>query len=135
MDQLDRRWPGAGWGVAAAVYLDGGEIITSVGFDNLNSAASLCAEVGAMCQAYTLGQRIAASVCVCRDEAGSTSVLAPCGICQERLALWGPDVHVAVADGGPAGWVSRRLGELHPYYWGTHFAEGGAWPPLDMHRS
>ena len=130
--QLESRWP-TGWGVAAAVYLDGGEIVTSVGLDNLNSGASLCAEAGALCQAYTMNRQVVASVCVCRDEGGAVSVLAPCGICQERLALWGPDVQVAVAT--PGGWSSRTLGELHPYYWGTRFGDGGAWPSAQTHRS
>jgi cytidine deaminase len=134
IDQLNRRWPGTGWGVAAAVRLDDGQVLTSVGLDNLNSGASLCAEAGALCQAYTLDRQVTASVCVCRDE-GTLSVLAPCGICQERLALWGPDVHVAVADtGSPTGWSSRRLAELHPHYWGTHFATGGGWPSAETHR-
>jgi cytidine deaminase len=132
-NQLERRWP-TGWGVAAAVYLDGGEIITSVGLDNLNSGASLCAEAGALCQAYTLDRQVLASACVCRDESGAVAVLAPCGICQERLALWGPGVQVAVATPG-GGWSSRTLGELHPYYWGTHFADGGTWPSAKAHRS
>lgn len=135
-NQLERRWPDAGWCVAAAVRLDGGEIITSVGLDNLNSGASLCAEAGALCVAYTMNRQVLASVCVSRDEGGAISVLAPCGICQERLALWGPDVQVGVADpGSQGGWSSRRLGELHPYYWGTRFADGGAWPSAETHRS
>lgn len=134
--QLASRWPDAGWGVAAAVYLDGGEIVTSVGLDNLNSGASLCAEAGALCQAYTMNRQVVASVCVCRDEDGAVSVLAPCGICQERLALWGPDVQVAVADPDrPGGWSSRSLRELHPFYWGTRFADDGGWPSARTHRS
>jgi cytidine deaminase len=129
---LARRWPGAEYAVAAAVYLDDGRILRSVGLDNLNSAASLCAETGALCQAYTLDRRVTASACVAR--LGDTvTVLAPCGICQERLALWGPDVQVAVAD-EEGGWVARRLAELNPYYWGTRFTDDGGWPSTDAHR-
>jgi cytidine deaminase len=36
--QLTRRWPGNGWAVAAAMYLDDGHILTSVSLDNLNAA-------------------------------------------------------------------------------------------------
>jgi cytidine deaminase len=36
--QLTRQWPGNGWAVAAAMYLDDGHILTSVSLDNLNAA-------------------------------------------------------------------------------------------------
>ena len=135
VDQLTRRWPDGGYRVAAAVYLDDGEILTSVSFDNLNAAATLCAETGAYCQAYTMDRAITATACVCSDDKGAISVLAPCGMCQERLALWGPDVEVAVADGAdPTGWAKRTLGELYPHYWGMHFGDGG-WPAMDVHTS
>jgi len=120
--QLDARWPG-GPGVAAAVRLDGGDVLTSVALDSLNSAATLCAETGALCQAYTLGRRVTASACVSREDGtDAIDVLAPCGICQERLALWGPGVRVAVADDTTAaGWTMRTLHEVNPYYWGARF--------------
>ncbi len=134
--QLDRRWPAPAEGAAAAVYLDDGAIVTSVGLDNINAGVNLCAETGAFCQAYTLGRRITASVCVYRmPEPERVVVLAPCGICQERLALWGPDVEVGVPDPGqPAGWRARTLAEAHPYYWAREFA-GGAWPSELLHRT
>ena len=133
VDQLDRRWPEADFAVAAAVYLDDGRILTSVGLDNLNAAAGLCAETGALCQAYTMDRRVTASACVCRDASGTIGILAPCGICQERLALWGPEVQVAVA--APDGWSVRTLAELNPYYWGTHFTDGNTWPSSAEHGS
>ncbi|MDP9642931.1 cytidine deaminase [Actinopolyspora lacussalsi] len=122
---------------AAAVYLQDGRILTSVCLDNLNAAATLCAETGAICQAYTLGASITASVCVSRWEGGrGFSVLAPCGICQERLALWGPDVQVGVADlEAASGWNVRTLRELNPFYWGQHFADGDTWPSSAVHAS
>ncbi len=133
VDQLTRRWPEGGWHVAAAVRFADGTVLTSVGLDNLHAGATLCAEAGALCQAYTMDGAVVASACVCRDDAGVISVLAPCGICQERLALWGPDVEVAVADG--TGWRSHTLRELHPHYWATHFGENGAWPGTQVHLS
>jgi cytidine deaminase len=91
IDQMDRRWPATEQAVAAAVYLDNGQILTGVSLDNLNAAATLCAETGVLCQAYTLNRQITASVCVSRDAGSSdVNILAPCGICQERLALWAP---------------------------------------------
>ncbi|WP_197318714.1 cytidine deaminase [Saccharomonospora sp. NB11] len=120
---------------AAAVYLEDGRILTSVALDNLNAAASLCAETGAICQAYTLGVAITASVFVSSwGNDGAITVLAPCGICQERLALWGPHVQVGVEDPtAPNGWSVRTLAELNPHYWAKHFVEGDTWPPPEAH--
>ncbi|GAB2755256.1 hypothetical protein GCM10027174_33620 [Salinifilum aidingensis] len=97
----------------------------------------MCAETGAICQAYTLGVPVTASVFVSKWEgASSFSVLAPCGMCRERLALWGPDVQVGVADPESAsGWSARTLRELNPFYWGEHFADGDAWPSSTAHAS
>src|SRR5699024_1648790 len=96
LDQVNRRWPEGREAVASAVYLDDGEILTSISLDNLNAAATLCAETGAFVRAYTLDKPITASVCVSTEAgAADVTVLAPCGICQERLALWGPEVQVA----------------------------------------
>ncbi|AWS42552.1 cytidine deaminase [Streptosporangium sp. 'caverna'] len=137
IDQMDRRWPADEQGGAAAVYLDDGEILTSVGFDNLNGGVSLCQETGAICQAYTLNRKVTASVCVCRIPGREQIlVLPPCGICQERLALWGPDVEVGVPDRtSPAGWCARTLREVNPFYWGSQFTDDGAWPPPQLHYS
>nr|WP_221376329.1 cytidine deaminase [Actinoplanes polyasparticus] len=132
VDQMNRRWPADQYGGAAAVYLEDGQILTSVCLDNINAGVTLCHETGAICQAYTLDKRVTASVCVGR-EADSTEifVLAPCGICQERLALWGPEVQVAVGD--PAGWAARTLLEVNPYYWASRFAQGSGWPSEAEH--
>jgi cytidine deaminase len=117
------------------MYLDDGRIITSVGFDNINGAVTLCGETGAICQAYTLDRRVTASVYLYREASGTTVVLPPCGICQERLALWGPDVEVGVPDPeNPAGWHVKSLADLHPYYWAKHFANGD-WPPTSLHTA
>lgn len=133
IDQLTRRWPEAGNGVAAAVRLDDGTILTSVGLDNFNAAVNLCAETGAICQAYTLDRRVTASACVAR-QGDDIVILAPCGVCRERLALWGPDVEVAVAAANaPNAWLMRPLGDLNPYYWAEQFTADGAWPAMDDH--
>ncbi|MFF0474650.1 cytidine deaminase [Streptomyces sp. NPDC004284] len=132
--QLQRRWTPDEPGGAAAVYLDDGRVLTSVALDNMNAGVTLCQETGAYCQAYTLDRRVTASVCVFRTpEDGRFVVLPPCGICQERLALWGPDVEVGVPDPeDPTRWHTRTLAELNPYYWARQFAEG-AWPSYAQH--
>ncbi|PRY09783.1 hypothetical protein CLV37_12035 [Kineococcus rhizosphaerae] len=97
---------------------------------------TLCAETGPICTAYSNDQTIVASVCVSIDRAiGTRSVLAPCGTCQERLALWGPDVDVGVADpADPAAWSSRKLRELIPFYWAAASQVDSAWPAVSDHE-
>jgi cytidine deaminase len=112
------RFP-TGYAGAAAVRTERGRIITSVCFDPPNAAAALCHEAGAYCEANRLGESVVASVCVSRSAPDRPFlILAPCGICQERLALWGQDVEVAVAvPGHPGEWQSKRLAEMQPHYW------------------
>ena len=112
------RFP-TGYAGAAAVYTDDGQLLTSVCFDAPNEAARLCHETGAYCEANRLGRRVVASVCVSRSQPGRPFlILAPCGICQERLALWGRTVQVAVArPGEPGQWRSVPLAELQPHHW------------------
>lgn len=136
IEQLNRRWPGVPNAVAAAVYLDDGSVLTGVSLDNLNAAMTLCAETGLICQAYTLDRQVTASVCVARfaDLDQQLVVLAPCGACQERLALWGPEVEVGVASpGSEAGWTSHRMDEMNPHFWGAVFAAEGPWPSTAEH--
>ncbi|HEY8317220.1 MAG TPA: cytidine deaminase [Amnibacterium sp.] len=132
---IERRLPSAPWATAAALRLDDGSIVTGIGLDNMNSGAGLCAEVGPMCAAFTDGRAVVASICVNRSsDRRRDLVLAPCGLCQERLALWGPAVEVGVSDPqDPRGWSGRRLADLNPYYWATAFSEDGRWPTTADH--
>lgn len=134
IELMDRRWPAGEPGGAAAVRLADGGILTSVGLDNLHGSVALCQETGAFIQAFTEDRAVVASVCVCRDlEGDRVLILPPCGVCQERLALWGPSVEVAVPeDDDPTRWWTRTLAEVNPYYWGRQFA-GGQWPSEAMH--
>ncbi|MFD8076770.1 cytidine deaminase [Streptomyces sp. NPDC059718] len=134
VDLMNRRWPPGEPGGAAAVRLADGGILTSVGLDNLHGSVALCQETGAFIQAFTQDRVVVASVCVCRDpEQHRVLILPPCGICQERLALWGPAVEVAVPrEDDPAAWDARTLAEVNPYYWGRQFA-GGEWPSSTQH--
>ena len=95
---LDERLVGA-----AALYLSDGRILTSVAFDSPNEKVNLCRETGAICEVNRLNLPVTASVCVDRrSENDPFVILTPCGVCQERLALWGLDVEVAVpAPGNP----------------------------------
>jgi cytidine deaminase len=124
--QALQRFP-AGYAGAAAMRTTDGTILTSVCFDAPNEGASLCHETGALCEAHRLNLAVAASVCVSRSEPDRPFlILAPCGICQERLALWGPAVHVAVAvPGSPGQWQSKMLSEVQPHYWRNAVCDAG----------
>jgi len=116
--QARKRFP-KGWAGAAAILTECGEILTSVCFDSLNEATHLCHEVGAICEANRRGLNIVATVCVSREsDEKPFAILTPCGVCQERLATWGLDVHAAVPLAKDCSkWASKSLREIQPYYW------------------
>jgi cytidine deaminase len=118
LSQALERYP-SGYAGAAAVETETGRIITSVSFDAPNNAVNLCHEAGAFCEANRIGEKVVASVCVSRSSPDRPFlILPPCGICQERLAVWGPEVEVAVSvPGKPGEWEPKRLREVNPHYW------------------
>jgi cytidine deaminase len=121
-DFIEKRFPSKAIEGAAAMYTENGQILMSTSPEVINGGTALCHEVGAICEAYKLNQRITASACVSRDEDGSYLIFTPCGICQERLYIWGGDVEVAVpkAD-NPTEWEMKLLKEVQPYYWAKRF--------------
>lgn len=123
------RFPGEPWSGAAALRLDNGAILTSTGPDAPNVAAGLCHETGAICEAFKLGRRIVATVCVTAAENTSDYwILAPCGICQERLFAYGPDVEVAIPHtDNPTRWHTVRLRDVQPHWFGRVFNDT-PWP-------
>jgi cytidine deaminase len=133
IDLAGSRFAGEPWSGAAALRLDNGTILTSTGPDAPNVAASLCHETGAICEAFKLNRRVVATVCVvAAGDTGEYWILAPCGICQERLLAHGPDVDVAVPDvTNPTRWRTVRLRDLQPHWYGRVFP-GQEWPP-DRH--
>jgi len=118
MDFLNKRFPGKEGGVAA-MYTEDGEILLSSSPDTLNESTTLCHEVGALCEAYKKDKKITATVCIARfPHDGPVIILAPCGICQERLMIYGDAVECAVAaEHDPTQWEPRTLKELQPYHW------------------
>ncbi len=115
---LEQRFPGQG-GIAAALYTASGSLLTSVVFEPEWGGGGLCAETGAICEAAKRNEAVVASACVGRLSGDAPiMILTPCGICQERLFHWGPDVAVAVPDAAdPTRWHSKTLREVQPYYW------------------
>ena len=93
------------------------QYFTSVAIETSNGGASLCIEVGAMCEAHKYKICVTHSLCLVReDESSPFIVLSPCGICQERLRFWGTGVKVGVTT--PANTLKFvTLNELQPYHW------------------
>ena len=115
-DFIDIRYP-EGWGGCAVMHTKEGEFLISVYLDSPNSAAELCMETGAMCEAQKYNYTITHSLCVSREnEKEELKILTPCGICQERLRFWGGGVKVAVSN--PKNTVIfKTLDEIGPHYW------------------
>ena len=113
---IEQRYPN-GWGGAAVIHTAKDHYFTSVAIETANSSATLCIEVGAMCEAHKFNEKVTHCLCVVRDDEHSEfKVLSPCGICQERLRYWGDDVQVGVTTN------NRKLHfvelkELQPYHW------------------
>ena len=129
VSQVERRFP-TGSGGAAALYLSDGRILTSVAFDSPNDKVNLCHETGAICEANRLNLLLTASVCVDRQSENDPFViLTPCGVCQERLALWGLDVEVAVPmPGAPHKWQARNIGTSSRTIGGMGLSDGTVFP-------
>ena len=123
------RFPGQHWSGAAALRLDDGAVLTSTAPGVPNSAVSLCHETGAICEAFKRGRRVVASVCVTAADADRGYwILAPCGVCQERLFAYGPDVEVAVPEPeNPRRWRTLRLRDVQPYWFARVFPDD-VWP-------
>jgi cytidine deaminase len=122
---LDERFPGTEGGVAA-MYTDDGEVLLSTSPETTNDGTTLCHEVGALCEAYKKNKRVTATVCLYRESADADPIiLAPCGICQERLMLYGDAVECAVAkESDPSQFDVRLLKELQPHNWRLAFRRG-----------
>lgn len=115
---MRERYPHGG-GTVAALYLEDGTVLLGVATDALHEQVGLCAETGPICEAFRLDKAVVASVCISTDnDEGVINILSPCGICQERLRFWGPQVSVAVPRADDfTQWETKTLAEVQPYYW------------------
>ncbi len=121
MELIENRYP-AGWGGAAALYTKSGRILTSVAPEVINASTELCMETGAILEAHKLADPVTHSLCLAReDETSEFKILSPCGVCQERLFYWGPDVQAAVTteDGGLH---FKTLADIQPFHWTNAYA-------------
>ncbi|GGK08433.1 cytidine deaminase [Lentibacillus kapialis] len=116
------RYP-SGWGGAAAMYTENGQILTSVSPDVINASTELCIETGAILEAHKLNKKITHSLCVVRDDENSKfKVLTPCGVCQERLYYWGSDVKAGITS-EDKNLTFKTLEEIQPYHWTKAYDE------------
>ncbi|MFT4080991.1 MAG: cytidine deaminase [Nocardioides sp.] len=121
---IARRYPDDDHHGAAAMLLADGTILTGTAPTAINPAVEVCHEIEPYCGAHRLDQPILASVCLHREPGGRLLVLAPCGVCRERLAVHGPGVLVAVAHrADPTVIVWKRLNEVLPDYWMIAFPD------------
>ncbi|PAV28435.1 cytidine deaminase [Virgibacillus profundi] len=116
IELIEKRYP-SGWGGAAAMVTENGQILTSVSPDIINASTELCIETGGILEAHKLNTKITHTICVVReDENAEFTILTPCGVCQERLFYWGEDVKAAVTN--PHGRIEyKTLKEIQPYHW------------------
>jgi cytidine deaminase len=121
---LIRERFGRGEHGAAAMLLDDGTILTGTAPAVANPAVQVCHEMEPFCAAFRLGRSVVASVCLHQEADGRMLVLSPCGVCRERLAAYGPDVLVAVADRHDIRLpVWKPLRDALPDYWMTAFPD------------
>ena len=117
IDFMDYRYEIDKAGGVAVLKIQNGEYLISVWDEEVNESAYLCAEVGAICEAHKLNQKVTHSLCVCRQNDGEKQkILTPCGICQERLFFWGENVKCAITNENNDV-IFKTLKELQPYYW------------------
>ncbi|MEY9978816.1 cytidine deaminase [Lysinibacillus sp. RC79] len=116
VELIEKRYP-SGWGGAAALYTEDGQILTSVAPDVINASTELCMETGAILEAHKLNTKVTHSICVARENENSVfTVLTPCGVCQERFFYWGENVKAAITN--PNGeLIFKTLKEIQPYHW------------------
>lgn len=106
-----------GEGVGAAALTDDGEILTGVWIDAMVDSACLCAETGPISEAHRRGRKLTASICVRWTQSAGPTVLAACGVCQERLAIFGSGLLIGVADSAERGFRFESLAALRPSPW------------------
>ena len=113
---IEQRYPND-WGGAAAIRVEDGTIYTSVAPGVINASTELCMETGAILEAHKFQKKVTHSICLAREnEHSELKVLSPCGVCQERLFYWGPEVQCAITN-AKQDIICKPLKELQPYHW------------------
>ena len=116
---VEKRFPGEPYEGGAAMYTEDGGILISTGVGgSAGSVGRTLPRSRRDPKAYAKGKKITATVCVSREPDGRMIVLPLCGVCKERMWLWGGDVEVAVPrEDDTTKWRSVTLQDLDPFYW------------------
>jgi cytidine deaminase len=119
---IELRFAGKEISGAAAMYTEDGQILISTAPEAVHPGARLCHETGAMFEAFKLNKRVIATVCVFKGADSAFRIVAPCGICQERLMVYGEEVIAAVPlEDDSSKFLLKSLRELQPFYWRRQF--------------
>ena len=73
---IEKRYP-VGWGGAAVIRTAADHYFTSVAIETANSSAILCIEVGAMCEAHKVNEKVTHCLCLVRDDETSPYKVLP----------------------------------------------------------
>ena len=111
-----------GEGIAASALTESGQILSGVSVDAMVASACLCVETEPICTAHRTGDRIVASICIRWTESDGATVLPACGVCQERLVMFGRDVLVGLPADDHRPFRFVPLADLRPSPWWD------AWP-------
>jgi cytidine deaminase len=92
IELIGKRYP-SGWGGAAAMYTEDGQILTSVSPEIINASTELCIETGAILEAHKLNAKVTHTICVVREDV-KAAVINPNGELEYKM-----------------------LKEIQPYHW------------------
>jgi cytidine deaminase len=87
--------PYSNFKVGAAVLTSAGEIFSGCNIENASLGATICAERVAILTAVAAGHRDLTALAVVAD---TPDPAAPCGLCRQVLAEFGPDCRVIMAN-------------------------------------
>ncbi|MDI7248398.1 MAG: cytidine deaminase [Bacillota bacterium] len=87
--------PYSGFAVGAALLGRSGRVYTGCNVENASYPAGICAERCAVAKAVSEGEREFSAIAVVGDTDGPC---APCGICRQVLAEFGPDIQVVMTN-------------------------------------
>ena len=97
--------------VGAAVRGDNGRVYTGVNVENASYGLCICAERSAVAQAISDGAKKIAGVAVVTS---TSPPAAPCGMCRQTLAEFGPDSIELVLVNDKGERLETTLGQLLP---------------------